>query len=71
LKQKITHLKEELEKVDVVWLLSEVLLQEVVDSSLEHESVIDSDVADIGLSSANNPVRGRGGRNGLVLNAPR
>ena len=34
---------EELEKVNVIFLLSEMILDEVVDGTLEHEGVIYSD----------------------------
>jgi len=44
-----THLEEELENVNVVRLLSEVLLEQVIDRCLEHERVVDGDVADVGL----------------------
>lgn len=44
-----THLEEELEKVDIVRLLTEVLLEEEVDGALEHKRVVDSNVADVGL----------------------
>jgi hypothetical protein len=37
---------EKFHQVDVVLLLSEVLLEEVVDSGFEHERVVDSDVTD-------------------------
>lgn len=47
-----TYLEEELDEVDVVRLLAEVLLQEVVDSGLEHERVVDGNVADVGLELA-------------------
>jgi hypothetical protein len=47
-----THLEEELEQVDVVRLRAEMLLEEVVDCGLEHERVVDSDVADGGLGEA-------------------
>jgi len=43
---------EKLEKINVVGLLSEVLLEEVVDGSLEHESVVDGDVRDSLLQDA-------------------
>ena len=43
---------EKLKKINVVGLLSEVLLEEVVDSSLEHESVVDGDVGDSLLQDA-------------------
>lgn len=46
-KEPRPHLVEELEKVDVVLLLTEVLLEEDVDGSLEHERVVDGDVADV------------------------
>lgn len=36
---------EELEEVHVVWLGAEVLLEEEVDRALEHERVVDHDVA--------------------------
>lgn len=41
---------EEFEQVDVVFLLPEVLLEEVVDRSLEHECVVDGNVADVFLT---------------------
>jgi hypothetical protein len=44
-----THLEEELEQVNVVWLRAEMLLEEVVNRGLEHERVVDGDVADGGL----------------------
>ena len=50
--QEGTHLVEELEEVDVVLLLPEVLLEEVVDGGLEHEGVVDGDVADAVLFRA-------------------
>lgn len=37
---------EELEQIDVVRLRSEVLLEQVVDGSLEHEGVVDGNVVD-------------------------
>ena len=40
---------EELDEVDVVLLLAEVLLEEVVDGSFEHERVVDGDVSDVFL----------------------
>ena len=39
---------EQLHQVDVVLLLTEVLLEKDVDGALEHESIVDSDHADIG-----------------------
>ena len=42
------RLEEELEQVDVVRLLAEVLLQQIVDRGLEHERVVDRNVADTG-----------------------
>lgn len=42
---------EDLEKVNVVLLLTEVLLEEEVDSRLEHERVVDGDVADVLLQT--------------------
>lgn len=49
---KLAHLSpvrgfvERLEEMNVVWLRSEVLLQEMVYSALEHERVIDRDISD-------------------------
>jgi hypothetical protein len=40
---------EEFEQVDVVFLLPEVLLEEVVDGRLEHERIVDGNVADVFL----------------------
>ena len=48
----MTDLEEKLEQVDVVWLLSEVLLEQVVNGGLEHESVVNCNVTDVGLVSA-------------------
>jgi hypothetical protein len=47
-----THLEEELEQVDVVGLRAEMLLEKVVNRGLEHERVVDGDVADGGLGTA-------------------
>lgn len=43
---------EEFEQVDVVFLLPEVLLEEVVDGSLEHERIVDGNVADVFLPAS-------------------
>lgn len=51
---------EEFEQVDVVFLLPEVLLEEVVDRRLEHERIVDSNVADVFLP-ARVSVRSEGG----------
>ena len=41
----MTHLMECIKKVDVVRFRAEMLLEEPVDSTLEHEGVINSDIA--------------------------
>lgn len=51
---KDTYLVEEFHQVDVVLLLTEMLLQEVVDGGFEHERVIDSDVTNRFLEEARN-----------------
>jgi hypothetical protein len=46
-------LVEELNKVDIVFLLSEMLLEEVVDGRFNHESIVDGDVSDFWLDHQN------------------
>jgi hypothetical protein len=40
---------EQLQQIDIVRLLPKMLLEEEVDGTLEHESVVDGDVADTWL----------------------
>jgi hypothetical protein len=46
----VAHLEEELDDVNVIGLFPEVRLEQLVDSRLEHESVVDGNVAHSGLS---------------------
>lgn len=46
----LAHLEEELDNVDVIGFFPEVRLEQLVNSRLEHESVVDGNVAHSGLS---------------------
>lgn len=49
-------LKEEFHQVDIVFLAPEVLLEEIIDGGFKHESVVDSNVTDVGLESFMSPL---------------
>lgn len=44
-KWKRTHVVKELQEMDIVWLVSEMSLEEVIDGAFEHERVVDRDDA--------------------------
>ena len=46
-----TYLMEKFNQVNIVLLLTEVLLEEVIDGSFKHERIVDSDVSDAFLRS--------------------
>lgn len=48
-------LKEEFHQVDIVFLAPEVLFEEVIDGSFKHESVVDSNVTNVGLDRYMSP----------------
>jgi hypothetical protein len=45
----MTHLVEQFNEINIVFLLSEVLLEKEVDRRFNHESVVDSDVSNFWL----------------------
>jgi len=65
----ITRLVEELEEVNIIALLSEMILDEVINRRLEHERVVDSDYPDFGvLVPARLPPTGDGRVHDIVRN---
>ena len=44
-----THIMEQLQQVDVISLPPEMLLEEEIDGTFEHERVVDRNVTDTGL----------------------
>lgn len=44
------RLEEQFEQVDIVRLAAEMLLQQVVDCSFEHECIVNGDISNVGLT---------------------
>jgi hypothetical protein len=51
MKKQATHIVEQLQQIDVIALPPEMFLEEEIDGALEHESVVDGDIAYSGLES--------------------